>query len=163
MDEVRFFLVRKFEEIERRILLVIGQLDDDQVNWRPNESSNSIANLVVHIHGNINERIINGIRKEEACRNRDEEFEELHKSKAELVDMTQISFHILLETLNHLTDEALLETQVVRNQERSHADVLLQCAAHFSEHMGQIHYIGKMIKDTHYETTSIPKKNRNVE
>ncbi|WP_198027763.1 DUF1572 family protein [Paenibacillus forsythiae] len=60
----------------------MDQLSDEQVNWRPNDSSNSIANLMVHISGNINERISKGINNKDFIRNRDEEFEELNNLSA---------------------------------------------------------------------------------
>ncbi|WP_339322133.1 DUF1572 family protein [Paenibacillus sp. FSL W8-0194] len=49
---------------------------------------------------------------------------------------------------------------MVRNKERTNLDMILQCATHFSEHLGQIMYIGKLIKNNEYVMTSIPKKNR---
>lgn len=61
MNEVKSLLVKKFKEIKKRIMLVLDQLSDEHVNWRPDDSSNSIANLIVHINGNIQERIGDGI------------------------------------------------------------------------------------------------------
>ncbi|MGM0884051.1 MAG: DinB family protein [Bacillota bacterium] len=159
MEEIKNLLLRKFEEIQRRILLVLEQLSDEEVNWRPNESSNSIANLIVHISGNVNERIIKGIHKKGINRNRDEEFEDLCRTKQELMDITNESFNEVIETITSITKEAWLKTQMVRNKERTHLDMLIQCATHFSEHMGQILYIGKIIKNSEYVMTSIPKKN----
>jgi len=45
-DFNRDWLVKKVEEIRRRTLKGISQLDDEQLNWRPNESSHSISTLV---------------------------------------------------------------------------------------------------------------------
>lgn len=52
-EPVRSFLIRKFEEIERRMLFVLDQLNEEQLI--ENEASNSAANLIVHICGNIEE------------------------------------------------------------------------------------------------------------
>lgn len=161
MEEVKTLLLKKFEEIQRRVLLVLGQLNDEEANWRPNESSNSIANLIVHISGNVNERIIKGIHNKEINRNRNEEFVDLYRTIQELMDITNESFKEVIETIKSLTNEAWLKTQMVRNMERTHLDMLIQCATHFSEHMGQVLYIGKMIKNEEYVMTSIPKKNCN--
>lgn len=158
MEEVIKLLSNKFEEIQRRIILVLDQLSDEQVNWRPNESSNSIANLIIHIRGNINERITKGIHNKEICRNRDEEFEDIYRTKQDLINITNGSFDEIIETAKMMTKESLMKTQLVRNKERTNLDMLIQCAAHFSEHMGQVLYIGKMVKDREYVTTSIPKK-----
>ncbi|MGO4532838.1 DUF1572 family protein [Paenibacillus sp. 2TAF8] len=158
MEEVIKLLSKKFEEIQRRIVLVLDQLSDEQVNWRPNESSNSIANLIIHIRGNINERITKGIHNKGISRNRDEEFEVIYRTKQDLINITNGSFDEIIETTKIMTKESLMKTQLVRNKERTNLDMLIQCATHFSEHMGQVLYIGKMIKDREYVTTSIPKK-----
>lgn len=42
LEEIQNLLMKKFKEIHSRTLLVLNQLSDDEVNWRPNESSNSI-------------------------------------------------------------------------------------------------------------------------
>lgn len=161
MDVVKNLLVTKFEEIHRRIILVLNQLSDEQVNWRPNESSNSIANLIVHISGNINERISKGMNNKDFIRNRDEEFEELYRTKQELIEITNGSFREIIETTRCMTEETFLKTQLVRDRERTNLDMLIQCGTHFSEHMGQIFYIGKLIKGREYVTTSVPKKRIN--
>ncbi|MFC6229079.1 DinB family protein [Paenibacillus allorhizosphaerae] len=151
-------LIKKFEEIEKRIQLVLDQLDDEQVNWRPNESSNSIANLIVHIRGNIHERITSGIHKAANTRDRDQEFEPVHVTTGELKRIVRHSFGEVIETLQTIGNDVLEQTQTVRNQERTNLEVLIQCATHFSEHMGQMFYIGKLCLDERYVMTSIPKK-----
>jgi uncharacterized damage-inducible protein DinB len=158
MDEIKIILRVKFEEIRRRILLVLDQLDDQQVNWRPNESSNSIANLIIHISANISERISKGMNHKEYRRNRDAEFEAIYKTKHELVVIMNQSFDEIIMTLETMDEIRFQKTQTVRNRERSNLDMFIQCVAHFSEHMGQIFYIGKMINDDNYITTSVPKK-----
>ncbi|MDF2923517.1 MAG: hypothetical protein K0R57_2431 [Paenibacillaceae bacterium] len=160
MDTIKQLLVTKFEEIHRRMILVLNQLNDEQVNWRPNESSNSIANLIVHIRCNIKERIGKGINRNDFQRDRDGEFEQLYKSRQELIELTNESFGELIETAKNMTGKTLMDTQLVRDRERTNLDLLMQCAAHFSEHLGQVMYIGKMIRDAEYVTTSIPKKSR---
>lgn len=154
----REWLISKFNEIERRLLLVLDQLTDDQLNWHSNNNSNSISTLIVHIKGNINERISKGINKTSFERDREKEFEETYLTKSELKEMVKRSFRELIETTKNSSSETLTQTQLVRNRERTNLDILLQCATHFSEHMGQILYIGKMCLDEDYKTTSIPRR-----
>lgn len=151
-------LVKKFEEIQRRTLSVINQLTDEELNWRPNDSSNSISNLVIHIQGNVNERIRSGIHHTGAVRNRDEEFEAVLKSKDELIAITKDTYKTEIETIQSLQEETWMSTQIVRGKARTNLDILLQCAAHFSEHLGQMIYIAKMFKNLEYISTSIPRK-----
>jgi hypothetical protein len=141
------------------MLSVINQLSDEDINWRPNEESNSIANLVIHIAGNIHQRIEAGICGLQDNRDRDGEFN-VNKvlSKKEVIEIIEKNFKILDETIKNLSYEDYLRLQKVRNQNVTVLDVLLQCTTHFSEHLGQILYIGKMKLNKDYITTSIPKK-----
>jgi uncharacterized damage-inducible protein DinB len=156
--ELRNFLTQKFEEIQRRLLAVIDQLNDEELNWRPNEESNSVANLVVHIEGNIKERIVQGILHREYVRDREAEFEEMIRTKQQLISIVNESFWELVETAREATEQTLMQKQWVRGKERANADILMQCTAHFSEHLGQVLYIGKLLKGGEYVTTSIPRK-----
>lgn len=158
METIKSFLVKRFEEIEKRILFVLDQLSDEQVNWRPNEASNSIANIIMHLRGNIGERITKGIHQKDFARNRDQEFETLRATQSELTEMIRESFREVIETTRHITEDTLQRTQTIRNVEITNLDLLIQTAAHSSEHMGQILYIAKICLDDKYITTTIPKK-----
>ncbi|WP_160032147.1 DinB family protein [Paenibacillus sp. An7] len=151
----REWLVKKFQEIERRILLVTEQLSEEQLNWKPNEQSHSIANLVLHIEGNIKERIAKGILNQNIVRDREAEFSAVFISKAELTTRVEENLGFLTDIVSKLTDRELEQTQVVRNKERTNIDMLHQCAAHYSEHMGQIFYIAKLCLNEGYKSTSI--------
>ena len=50
-------------------------LSDDDVWWRPNEASNSIGNLLLHLCGNVTQWIVGGVG-ENAERHRQQEFDE---------------------------------------------------------------------------------------
>ncbi|MDU0201005.1 DUF1572 family protein [Paenibacillus sp. MAH-36] len=160
MKEIKNMLNDRFEVIERRIVLVLEQLNDEQVNWRPNESSNSISNLIVHISGNINDRIGKGMNKIPFTRDRDGEFEVHFISKNDLIENIKTSFHEVKETLMAMDNEGLLQTQKTGNREQTNLEIFIQSATHFSEHMGQILYIAKILKDEDYLTTTVPKKKR---
>jgi uncharacterized damage-inducible protein DinB len=153
----RSWLENKFTEIQRRTLQVVEQLDDTKLNWKPNENSNSISNLIIHIKGNIEERIGSGIHSKEITRIREQEFDHQFVSKEELLYMVKTYFDLLINTVSTLSDIQLEQKQIIRNRERSNLDVLHQCAVHFSEHMGQILYIAKMHLNKEYKTTSIPR------
>lgn len=154
-DFNRDWLAKKFEEIQKRTLKTLQQLDDEQVNWRPDNSSHSVSTLVKHIEGNIQERIIKGILHQDVNRNRDDELQRTHIKKSELETVIQGRLHLVIVTVKNITDEDLEQKQVVRNRERTNLDMLHQCAAHYSEHMGQIFYIAKQILKKHYKSTSI--------
>jgi uncharacterized damage-inducible protein DinB len=52
-DEAR----HELRSCQRRIRHCVVQLDDEQVWWRTGEAFNSIANLLLHLTGNIEQRI----------------------------------------------------------------------------------------------------------
>ncbi|MEK0316256.1 DUF1572 family protein [Cohnella sp. 56] len=149
------WLAKKFLEIQRRILKAIDQLSDEQVNWKPNEVSHSIANLIQHIEGNIQERIFKGILHQDIVRDREAEFSKGSLSKKELTLIVENRFNFVIELIGRLSQQELEQTQIVRNKERTNLDMLHQCAAHYSEHMGQIFYIAKLCLDHSYQSTSI--------
>jgi uncharacterized damage-inducible protein DinB len=131
----REWLIKKFEEIRRRILKAVDQLDDEQLNWQPDQSSHSISMLINHMEGNIEERVVKGILREDSDRSRENEFKPTYVKKAELQTIIQDRLQLVIDTIQTITDETLEQTQMVRNRERTNLDMLHQCAAHYSEHM----------------------------
>lgn len=152
-------LVRKFEEIRDTLKKGIDQLDDEEVNFRPDYESNTIANLVVHIEGNILQRIGTGLHGYQDERSRENEFSrELYVTKDDLLNRIDHSFAFLIESTKKLQYEDLLREIEVRGKPRTIYEVLQQCASHYSEHLGQILYISKICLGSSYKTTSIYKK-----
>ena len=49
----------------------VGQLDDEQVWWRPRDGMNSIGNLLLHLAGNLRQRFGSVIGGEPDDRDRD--------------------------------------------------------------------------------------------
>src|SRR5262245_22231263 len=65
-------------------------VDDEQVWRRPNESSNSVGNLLLHLSGNVRQWIISGVGGAEDRRDRASEFAARGSvSKAELIEMVK--------------------------------------------------------------------------
>ncbi|MBO7743097.1 DUF1572 family protein [Paenibacillus sp. MWE-103] len=162
MNELQRILKSRFDTIEKRIGLVLNQLDDQQVNWRPNKSSNSISILIIHMSGNINERIGQGMNNKPFARNRDAEFEEQFKTKNELLEMIQATLGDVKETLMSMSDERFSASHLAGNRDLTNREVFIQTATHISEHAGQVFYIAKMLMDESYVTTTIPKRKSSV-
>ncbi|WP_248928781.1 DUF1572 family protein [Paenibacillus hamazuiensis] len=156
LDLHKKVLLPKYEEILRRIAGACDQLSEEELAWRPTPESNSIANLIVHICGNIHERIGAGMLGRASVRRREEEFRpDVAYSREQLMAMLRDAFAVLCRTLEEATPELLLKTQTIRGKERSNLALFHQCAGHFSEHLGQVLYIAKMRLGGRYESTSI--------
>src|SRR5215208_2774338 len=78
----------------------INQVADEQINWRPNEASNSIALIVHHLSGNMLSRFTDFLTTdgEKSWRNREAEFEEGYPSKEELLRAWEKGWNVLFQT-----------------------------------------------------------------
>jgi hypothetical protein len=63
------------EQYWPRLRQCVEQLTDEQLWWRPNEASNSIGNLVLHLNGNVQQWLVGSFGKKEDTRNRPAEFQ----------------------------------------------------------------------------------------
>jgi hypothetical protein len=70
LGEVR----NELRSCQRRIHHCADQLNDEQLWWRTDESFNSIANLLLHLTGNIEQRINSILGGRPDCRDRPGEF-----------------------------------------------------------------------------------------
>src|SRR5204862_1212561 len=72
------FIVRSrdhlIDDFLPKIERCLESLTDDQIWWRPNQQSNSIGNLVLHLCGNARQWIVCGVGGAADSRNRDAEF-----------------------------------------------------------------------------------------
>ena len=55
---IEFSRQRLLDQYWPRLRSCVELLSDDQVWWRPNEASNSIGNLMLHLNGNIQQWLI---------------------------------------------------------------------------------------------------------
>ena len=59
-----------------KIRKAVSDLDATDIWWRPNDASNSIGNLLLHLAGNIRQWVVSGIGGESDVRERDLEFQQ---------------------------------------------------------------------------------------
>ncbi len=137
----------------------IDQLPQEKLFWQYNNDSNSIAVIVKHLWGNMMSRWTDFLTSdgEKEWRKRDAEFESDIRTKDELLSKWQEGWDCLFEALASI-NEANFNTPVyIRNIEHSITDAINRQLAHYSYHIGQIVFLGKMIAGTKWESLSIPK------
>ena len=66
------------EQYWPRLRTCVESLTDEQVWWRPNDSSNSIGNLMLHLNGNVRQWLVASFNRLEDRRDRPAEFNERH-------------------------------------------------------------------------------------
>src|SRR5206468_11461978 len=57
-----------------RLRTCVESLSDKQVWWRPNEASNSIGNLILHLNGNVQQWLVASFSRLKDTRDRPAEF-----------------------------------------------------------------------------------------
>jgi hypothetical protein len=139
------------------------QLEPEQLFIAVNEESNSIATIVKHLSGNMLSRwtdflITDG---EKEWRNRDSEFEETIKTKAELQATWNKGWECFLNTLNSLESNQLTEIIYIRNEGHAIIEAINRQLAHYPYHIGQIVLLAKMLKKQDWTSLSIPKNKSN--
>lgn len=139
------------------------QLDEKNLFWQFNGESNSIAIIVNHLWGNMKSRWTNFLSTdgEKEWRNRDLEFESVIKTKVELLEKWYDGWNCLFNTLDSINKENFETKVYIRNQEHSIIDAINRQLAHYAYHIGQILYIGKMIKGREWKSLTIPKGQSN--
>lgn len=136
-----------------------AQLDELDFHYQPNEESNSIAMIIQHIAGNMLSRFTNFLTEdgEKEWRKRDAEFEEQHLSKDALLKLWQKGWDCYLGSVQLLTEDDLEKTITIRSEQHTVTDALNRQLAHYPYHVGQIVYLGRMIKSKTWKNLSIPK------
>src|SRR5690349_15217026 len=71
---LEFSRVKLVDEYWPRMKKCVESLTDEQVWWRPNEASNSIGNLLLHLNGNVYQWLVASFNQSEDGRDRPAEF-----------------------------------------------------------------------------------------
>lgn len=134
------------------------QIPDEKLFWQYNEESNSIATIVKHLWGNMLSRWISFLNSdgEKEWRNRDAEFENDIKGRKEVMEKWNEGWDVVLDTLKSLREEDLQKLVYIRNESHTVVEAINRQLAHYSYHIGQIVFIGKMAAET-WNSLSIPK------
>ena len=128
-----------------KLLHCLNAMSDDQIWWRPNEQSNSVGNLILHLCGNMSQWIVNSMGGGQFERNRDAEFSERKPvPKAELIARIDAVVNEVDKVLERVSPDGLLERFPVQVYTTSRLQAIYHVVEHFSYHLGQILYIYKL-------------------
>ncbi|MEL6484917.1 MAG: DUF1572 family protein [Bacteroidota bacterium] len=136
-----------------------AQVDDEELFWRQSESDNSIAFIAKHIVGNMRSRWTNFFTEdgEKTWRNRDTEFEGPYANRQEMLDAWHGAWDILFSILDSIDENNYNQTVKIRGEAHSIPAALNRQLAHYASHVGQIVFLGKMLKGESWTSLSIPK------
>lgn len=129
-----------------QIRAAVDTLDEKQLWWRPNEDSNSVGNIVLHLTGSLNHFLNRNLGGIEYARDREAEFAERRTiPKAEVMAMFDDMVARAERTFDGLTPERLNDPSPEPKMHAVVLEDLLGILSHIANHAGQIVWIAKML------------------
>jgi uncharacterized damage-inducible protein DinB len=147
---VKFSREKLKDEYWPRICCCIDSLTEEQIWWRPNDASNSIGNLLLHLNGNVRQWILAPLGGIGNTRDRDAEFTQRRQlSTAALRSALDQTLKDADQILSGLKTADLLKTYTIQRYESITAlAAIYHVVEHFSMHCGQILYVTKLLSGT---------------
>lgn len=151
--------IKRFKSYKELGDKTLAQLSDADMLYQPTTESNSIAVIIQHMHGNMLSRWTNFLTEdgEKEWRQRDREFGIFTYSKEQILTLWNEGWKCLLDTLESLQPTDLSKTITIRTEPLLAYDAILRQLAHYPYHVGQIVYIGRMLRNEQWVSLSIPK------
>lgn len=142
----------------------LAQLNDEEIARQLDEDSNSIAQIVKHLVGNMRSRWTDFLTTdgEKPDRNRDSEFVQPPATKAATLELWESGWRTVFDALELLGDEDVNRTVVIRGEPHSVMQAIQRQVGHYALHIGQIILLAKHFRGTNWKTLTIPK-NRSAE
>lgn len=143
---LQFSRNKLLEQYWPRLRAAVSPLTPEQLNWRPNEACNSIANLILHLSGNVRQWLVASFNREQDHRDRPAEFAERRLlSAGPLLDPLAATMEEAAAVLARLTPADLTARYEIQGYHVSGLDAVYQVVEHFGLHYGQIVYIAKSL------------------
>jgi uncharacterized damage-inducible protein DinB len=141
-----FSRMKLLEQYWPRMRRCVESLTDEQVWWRPNDESNSVGNLMLHLNGNVTQWMIASFNRLEDTRDRPAEFAANEETtRAELIAKLGATVAEAGKVLDRLTEAELTATYEIQGFRVSGLQAVYQVVEHFGLHYGQVLYITKML------------------
>ena len=146
-DFLAFSRAKLLDSYWPRLRTCVESLTPDQLWWRPNDASNSIGNLVLHLDGNVRQWLVASFNRQDDARDRPAEFAERdHIPATILLDHLAATMHAAAAVLHRLTADDLAAPMQIQGYEVTGLDAVYQVVEHFGLHYGQILYITKTLR-----------------
>ena len=144
---LKFSRHKLVEQYWPRLRSCVESLSEEQVWWRPNETSNSVGNLILHLNGNVRQWLVSSFRRLDDERNRPAEFSQRQLIPAsELLAALGNTLTEASDVLASLTEADLLMTLQIQGYTVSGLRAVYQVVEHFAMHYGQILYVTKLLR-----------------
>ena len=133
--------------LTEQIRACVSALNDQQIWWRPNDVSNSIGNLVLHLAGSTRYYIGHVVGNSDFTRDRDAEFAERREiPKGELLVRLDTAVAEANTVLSEFDPNRLLEPTERTPKPSTYMQVIGLQLVHYATHTGQIAFATKLLR-----------------
>tara|TARA_R110002072_G_scaffold233795_1_gene391380 strand:- start:61574 stop:62092 length:519 start_codon:yes stop_codon:yes gene_type:complete len=158
-------VVAEFEhllnEAMRKIRHCVGQLNEEQLWRRPGDGLNSVANLMLHLAGNLNQWCVAGILETQDDRHRDAEFAATGGLfGAELMARLETVVAEAVSVIQGLDEGALGQARQIQGFEVTVLQALFHTVPHFVGHTHQILMLTRLMLGSEYRFEWSPEQAR---
>jgi hypothetical protein len=151
--------IKQFEYYKSLGDKTFSQLTFEDLQNEIAKDANSISIIVKHIIGNMLSRWTHFLTEdgEKEWRQRDREFEDTYDTKEELITDWEKGWNCLFDAIKSLNENDLEAIVYIRNQGHTVTEAINRQLTHYSYHVGQIVFLGKVLKGNQWQSLSIPK------
>ena len=148
VEIAREFIARScyylMDEYRTKLRKAVRVIPPSEIWRRPNEQSNSVGNLLLHLTGNVGQWIVSGVGGAPDTRDRLQEFGARGGPSAdELLTRLEAVLEEADRVLGRLTPIDLLERRTIQGRNVSVMAAVYSAVQHFSTHLGQIIMVAK--------------------
>jgi len=138
--------IHRMEMNTPKIIKCLDQLTEQQIWMRPNEASNSIGNIMLHLCGNIRQYVISALGEQTDIRERDKEFAaQGGLTKAELISKLDSTVQHAVKVIRNASEHQLMKIFSVQGFTYSGVGIVVHVTEHYSYHAGQIIFWTKLL------------------
>lgn len=140
--------IYRLELHTKHLKICFEKLNEDDMWRRPNESSNSIGNQIVHLCGNMYQYIQSSIGNLRDIRKRDEEFAmDGGMTKSDLWNHLTKTVSDAIKIIRQMDEASLTRVHSVQGFSYSGIGNVMQVVEHYAYHTGQIAFWTKLLKN----------------
>jgi hypothetical protein len=151
-------LLETLSEGMRKINHCASQLNDEQFWHRPRPEMNSIANLCLHLSGNLRQWIVAGVGGAKDVRNRPLEFSDRsNRAKSEILELLKATVKEAGEILSRLKAAELLAPRRIQGFDTTVLRAVVNTVSHFRGHVQEIIHMTREQLGENYRFDFVPK------
>jgi hypothetical protein len=142
----------ELQQAAKKIAHCLNQLTDSQVWWRPDDSQNSIGNLILHLCGNLRQWVVSGLGGAQDMRDRPREFSERRSiPRTELLSRLDAAVTEATTILSGISAAEWLRVRRIQGFEVTGVAAIFDTVPHFRGHTQEIIFRTRLLLGDKYQ------------